>query len=119
MLYAVIGIVALLVGIFAGYIIRKNSAERTIGSAETQAKNLILDAENRSEQIRKEALADARKEAHEIRAEAEKDIRERRDEVKKTENRLVQKEASLLPSASSSTCAEGPAASCSRFSRSN
>jgi ribonuclease Y len=95
MLYAVIGIVALLVGIFAGYIIRKNSAERTIGSAETQAKNLILDAENRSEQIRKEALADARKEAHEIRAEAEKDIRERRDEVKKTENRLVQKEASL------------------------
>ncbi len=95
MLYAVVGIVALLVGIFAGYTIRKSSAEKTIGSAEVQAKNLILDAENRSEQIRKETLADARKEAHEIKAEAEKDIRERRDEVKKTENRLIQKEASL------------------------
>ena len=94
-IYIIIGALSLLVGILAGYIIRKSSAEKTIGSAETQAKNLILDAENRSEQIRKETLSDARKEAHDIKAEAERDIRERRDEVKRTENRLTQKEASL------------------------
>ncbi|MBQ1384563.1 MAG: ribonuclease Y [Firmicutes bacterium] len=90
-----VGIVCLLVGILVGYIIRKNNAEKTIGSAEIQAKNLILDAENRSEAIRKETLADARQEAHQIKADAERDIRERREEVKKTENRLIQKEASL------------------------
>ena len=92
---AVIALVTLLIGLLGGYILRKNQAEKMIGSAETQARNLILDAENRSEQIRKETLADARHEAHQIKNEAEKDIRERRDEIKKTENRLIQKENSL------------------------
>ncbi|MBQ2312259.1 MAG: DUF3552 domain-containing protein, partial [Firmicutes bacterium] len=41
----VVAIVFLLVGILVGYILRKSKAEKTIGSAETQAKNLILDAE--------------------------------------------------------------------------
>ena len=86
---------SLVIGILVGYILRKNKAEKIIGSAETQAKNLILDAENHSEQIRKESLADARKEAHEIRVEAEKEIRERKSEVKQQENRVIQKEASI------------------------
>ncbi|MBQ2083927.1 MAG: ribonuclease Y, partial [Firmicutes bacterium] len=92
---ALIAIAFLAIGILVGYIIRKNKAEKIIGSAETQAKNLILDAENRSEAIRKETLADARAEAHSIKQDAERDIRERREEVKKTERRLVQKEESL------------------------
>ena len=96
MLEIIIAAVAsLAVGILVGYIIRKNSAEKTIGSAETQAKNLILDAENRSEALRKETLAEARAEAHSIKQDAERDIRERREELKKTERRLVQKEESL------------------------
>ena len=92
---ALIAIAFLAIGILVGYIVRKNTAEKVIGSAETQAKNLILDAENRSEAIRKETLADARAEAHSIKQDAERDIRERREEVKKTERRLVQKEESL------------------------
>ncbi len=95
----VLWIVSLLVigglGIVIGYFARKNSAERTIGSAEAQAKNLILDAENRSEAIRKDAIADGRQEAHRLRQEAEKDIRERREEVKRSEKRLIQKEESI------------------------
>ncbi len=88
-------VVALLIGILIGYILRKTKAEKTIGSAETMAKNLILDAENRSEQIRRESLAEAKQEAKNLRNEAERDIKERRDEVKRTENRLIQKESSL------------------------
>ncbi len=88
-------LVSLVIGILIGYVLRKNKAEKIIGSAETQAKNLILDAENRSEQIRKESLADARKEAHDIKNEAEKEIRERKGEVKQQENRVIQKEASI------------------------
>ncbi len=95
LLYVVVGIVSLVVGILVGYIIRKNSAEKTIGSAETQARNLILDAENRSESIRKETLAEARQEVHAIKQEAERDIRERRDEVKKSERRIIQKEEAI------------------------
>ncbi|NMA93078.1 MAG: ribonuclease Y [Clostridiales bacterium] len=96
MLEIIIAVVAsLAVGILVGYIIRKNSAEKIIGSAETQAKNLILDAENRTEALRKETLVEARAEAHSIKQDAERDIRERREELKKTERRLVQKEESL------------------------
>ncbi len=95
MLYAAVGIVSLIVGILVGYILRKQSAEKQIGSAETQARNLILDAENRSEAIRKETLAEARQEAHQIKQEAERDIRERREEVKKSERRIVQKEENI------------------------
>ncbi|MBQ9911428.1 MAG: ribonuclease Y [Firmicutes bacterium] len=93
--YIIIGVVALIIGILFGYILRKNQAEKLVGSAETQAKNLILDAENNAEALRKSTLADARKEAHQIRMDAEKEIRERREDVKKAENRISQKEESI------------------------
>ena len=52
--YIVVAVIALVIGILAGYIIRKSVGEKAIGSAEQKAKNLILDAENRSATIRKE-----------------------------------------------------------------
>ena len=70
-------------------------AERTIGSAEQKAKNLILDAENRSETIKKEVTLEAKEEAHKIRSEVDKEIRERRSEVQRTERRLTQKEEAI------------------------
>ena len=88
-------VVFLLVGILVGYILRKSKAEKTIGSAETQAKNLILDAENEAKALRKESIAEAREEAHQLRQEAEKDIRERREDVKKSERRITQKEEAI------------------------
>ena len=42
-------VVALAIGILVGYIIRKSVGEKAIGSAEQKARNLILDAENRSD----------------------------------------------------------------------
>lgn len=62
------GIIALIVGALIGYIYRKNVGEKAIGSAEQKARNLILDAENRSESIKKEALLEAKEEAHRIRS---------------------------------------------------
>lgn len=90
-----IGVVALLVGIFIGIAIRKSIAEKKVGSAETQAKNIVLDAENRAEQIRREILAEARGEVQQLRQDAERDIRERREDVKKSERRIIQKEESI------------------------
>ena len=91
----VIAVVALAIGALIGYIYRKNVGEKAIGSAEQKAKNLILDAENKSETMKKEAILEAKEEAHRMRSEAERDARERRAEIQRSERRLIQKEESL------------------------
>ncbi len=91
----IIAALALVIGALIGYIYRKNVGEKAIGSAEQKAKNLILDAENRSETMKKEAILEAKEEAHRLRSEAEKDARERRAEVQRSERRLIQKEESI------------------------
>ena len=48
-------------GCLVGYIIRKTIGERAIGSAEQKAKNLILDAEHKSETIKKEITIEGKK----------------------------------------------------------
>ena len=91
----VVAVVAIAVGILAGYLIRKTVGEKAIGSAEQKAKNLILDAEHESETVKKEKLLEAKEEALKLKNEAEKEIRERRNEISKAENRLVQKEETI------------------------
>lgn len=88
-------IIAVIVGILAGYIIRKTVGEKAIGSAEQQAKNMILDAEHKSETIKKEYLLEAKEEALKLKNEAEREIKERRNELSKSENRLIQKEETI------------------------
>jgi len=91
----IVALVALVIGLLAGYIFRKNLAEKTIGSAEQKAKNLLLDAENRCETIKKEITIEAKEEAHRLRSETEAEIRERRAEIQKAERRLIQKEETI------------------------
>ena len=93
-LMIVIGLVMLVIGILVGYILRKSIGEKTIGNAE-QAKNMILDAENRAETVKKELVLEAKEEAHRQRNDLEKEIRERRNEIQKSERRLIQKEESI------------------------
>ena len=91
----IVAIITLLIGILVGYIIRKTVGEKAIGSAEQKARNLILDAENRSQTIRKEYILEAKEEAHKLRSDADREIRERRSEISKSERRLIQKEESI------------------------
>lgn len=91
----IIGIVALALGLLVGYIFRKTVGEKEIGSAEQKAKNIILDAENKSETIKKEITIEAKEEAHRLRSEVEREVRERRAEVTKSERRLIQKEEAI------------------------
>ena len=88
----VVGIPVLVIGLLVGYILRKNIAEKTIGSAETKAMNLVLDAENRAEAIKKEMKLEAKEEIHKMRSDMEKEIRDRRNEVSRQEKRINQKE---------------------------
>ncbi|MEA4988437.1 MAG: ribonuclease Y [Anaerovorax sp.] len=91
----IIGILALTFGLLVGYIFRKNVGERAIGSAEQKARNMILDAENKSETIKKEITLEAKEEAHRMRSEVEREVRERRAEIQRSEKRLIQKEESI------------------------
>ncbi|MDR0519122.1 MAG: ribonuclease Y [Clostridiales Family XIII bacterium] len=93
--YAIIAAAVGVACFFAGFIAQKSRSEKTVGNAETTAKNLISDAERKAEEIRKERLADAKDEARRIRKETDEEIKERRDEVKKQERRLQQKEENV------------------------
>ncbi|MGI6765993.1 MAG: ribonuclease Y [Lentihominibacter sp.] len=91
----VVCLAALVVGLLVGYILRKSIGEKTIGNAETTAKNMILDAENRAETIKKEIVLEAKEEVQKQKSEVEKEVRERRNELTKSERRLNQKEDSI------------------------
>ena len=93
--WIIICVIVLAVGLLVGYILRKNIGEKAIGSAEQKAKNLILDAENRSETIKKEITLEAKEEAHRLRTDAEREVKERRTEIQRSERRLIQKEESV------------------------
>ena len=94
----IIGLVAcgtLVIGLGAGYMVRKMAAESKISSAEEEARRIVNDAERNSEARKKEALLEAKEEIHRLRAEIEKEVKERRVEIQKSENRLEQKEENL------------------------
>jgi ribonuclease Y len=83
------------IGFFLGFVVQKARADKTIGNAETTAKNLVSDAERKAEEIRKERLSDAKDEARRIKKETDEEIRERREDIKKQERRLQQKEENI------------------------
>ncbi len=91
----IIAVVASLVGILVGYIIRKKIAEAKIESAEDAANKLISEAKRNAEAKKKEAILEAKEEAHRLRVECERENRERRNELQRMERRLVQKEETL------------------------
>ncbi len=91
----VISIVVLIVGMAIGYLLRKNVGEKTIGSAEQQAQNMILDAQNTVENLKKEKVLEAKEEIHRLRDENEAELKARRTEVSKAERRILQKEENI------------------------
>ena len=94
-IWIIICAAVLALGILVGYILRKNIGEKAIGSAEQKARNLILDAENKSETIKKEITLEAKEEAHRMRTDIEREVKERRAEIQRSERRLIQKEESV------------------------
>lgn len=90
-----LSIAALLVGLAAGYFIRKMIAEAKISSAEAAAKKIIEEANHEANSMKREKQLEAKEEAHRLRNDLEKESRERRSELQRLERRLVQKEESL------------------------
>ena len=88
-------VLAIVIGLLIGYVIRKNISEAKIGQAETLAKEIVEKANRDSETVKKEKLLEAKEEIHRLRTEGENENRERRLEVQKYEKRVLQKEENL------------------------
>ncbi|QDP40249.1 ribonuclease Y [Radiobacillus deserti] len=88
-------LLALIVGIVVGYLIRKSIAEQKIKSAEDLAKQIVEEGHRNAEVAKKEALLEAKDENHRLRQQADHELRERRSELQKQESRLMQKEENL------------------------
>ncbi len=88
-------ILSLIIGIIAGYFVRRYIGEGKIKNAEELAKKITEEAEKNGEARKKELLLEAKEEIHKSRTEAEREIRERRNEVQKQERRILHKEETL------------------------
>lgn len=88
-------IIGLVIGAFAGFLVRKKISEAKIGSAEDQAKKIIEEGEKTAETLKKEALIEAKEKILRDKAESEKEIKERRNEVTRLERRAVAREETL------------------------
>jgi ribonuclease Y len=95
MVSAIVGIVALAVGIGIGVIARQAIVASRTDSAEARAQKTVLDAEREAERLTREALVQARDEIGALRREAEEELRARREDTKRQEGRLAQREESL------------------------
>ncbi|MFC3040008.1 ribonuclease Y [Virgibacillus xinjiangensis] len=88
-------LLALIVGIVVGYLVRRSIAEAKISSAEDLAKQIVDEAHRNADASKKEALLEAKDEIHQLRQKTDDELRERRLEVQKQETRLTQKEENL------------------------
>jgi len=94
-LSGVLSVLGLGIGGLIGWMIRKNTAEKAIGSAEEEAKRIVQNAQEAAEAKRREAIVMAKEDAMHIRNEVEREARERRNELQRSERRLIQKEETL------------------------
>ncbi|HBI26878.1 MAG TPA: ribonuclease Y, partial [Peptococcaceae bacterium] len=88
-------IIALLLGLLIGYILRKYLAEAKIASAEEASKRIVEESEKEAQAKKREAILEAKEEIHLMRSEADQENKERRNEVQRLERRNQQKEETL------------------------
>ena len=84
-----------LIAFLLGISYRKKIAEKQVGGAEQQAKNIINDAIKAAESKKREALLEAKEEIHKLRQDFDKEVKDRRVELQKTEENFVKQEEAL------------------------
>ena len=92
---ALIALVALGIGLAAGYVYRQKVMEKKIGQTEEYVRDLLDDATRKAEDKKKEALLEAKEEIIRLKSELDKEVRDRRNEVTRLERRVNQREEAL------------------------
>ena len=91
----VVALIAAAISWVAATAYRKTVAEKTIGSAEEKARDIIDDALKVAETKKREALLEAKEESMNRKNELDKETRERRAELQKYERRVLAKEEAI------------------------
>jgi ribonucrease Y len=89
------GLVGLMAGVAAGFVVRNSIGAANARSAEAQAKKLLLDSEEEAAKTRARGLQESKDEAARMRRETEEDLKHRRDEVGRLERRITETESDL------------------------
>jgi ribonuclease Y len=87
-------VLALLVGLALGYLVRLKQAQSRLQSVETMGQRLLDDARREADTVKKEALLQAKDQIMQMKEIFEVEAKERRQELNYWEKRLAQKEES-------------------------
>lgn len=91
----IVTVVAVLISLLLGYLLRRTIAEARIRSAEVAARQILEEARKEAEARQRETIVEAKDEAFRLKREAEKEIREQRTDLQRQERRVVQREENL------------------------
>jgi len=98
----IVGVVALIVGAAAGFLIRTNMARSSATTLEGQAQRKVVQADQKlvsaqedAAQTLRKAIEDAKVDASAIRRDAEDDVKARREEIARLERRVSETEDEL------------------------
>jgi len=91
----IVGLVALVVGVFAGKVLFKKNVQGQIDEAELRAKKIVGDAQTAAENLKKEKLLEAKEKFVQLKAEHDKEVLEKNRKVNDAEARIKQKEQSI------------------------
>jgi ribonuclease Y len=99
MIPVIVGVAALVVGAFVGFLVRANMAKSSANTLEAQARQQVIAAEQKVLEANQEAATvlrkaneDAKADAAQVRREAEEDVKSRRDEIARLERRILESE---------------------------
>ncbi len=95
LLAIIIGIVALIAGIFLGKIVFAKNTKKQLETAAAEAQKIISDAQFQAETLKKEKQLEAKERFVQLKAEHDKEVFQRNQKLSDAENRLKQKEQSI------------------------
>ncbi|NCU05362.1 MAG: ribonuclease Y [Chitinophagaceae bacterium] len=93
--YAIIGIIALVIGVVAGKFIFAKNTRKQVEEAEAQAQSIVKEAGIRAETIRKEKELEAKEKFVQLKADHDREVMDRNRKISESENRARQKEQSI------------------------
>jgi ribonuclease Y len=98
----IVGVVALIVGAAAGFLVRSSMARSSATTLEREAQQKLVQADQKlvasqedATQTLRKAIEDAKVDASQIRRDAEEDVKARRDEIARLERRISETEDEL------------------------
>jgi len=94
-IYAIIGVAAVVLGLIAGFFARKYFVEARVSAARADAAKILSDVEREAESIKREAQVESKDTALTMRADAERELKGRRSDMQRLERRLMQREETL------------------------